>query len=110
MVARYLALLARGIPLASIVAITFTEKAAREMRDRVRRAIESRAANSEEWRAHLRTIDAARISTIHSLCAALLRANPAEAEVDPRFQVIEEADAAIRQDEGLAFAALCVER
>ncbi len=106
LVARYLALLARGIPLASIVAITFTEKAAREMRDRVRRAIESRAANSEEWRAHLRTIDAARISTIHSLCAALLRANPAEAEVDPRFQVIEEADAAIWQDEAIdaAFA------
>ena len=39
LVARYLALLAEGLPLRSIVAITFTKKAAREMRNRARREI-----------------------------------------------------------------------
>jgi len=106
LVERYLTLLTRGLALPSIVAITFTEKAASEMRDRVRRAIEERAKESNRsdaanWVKHLSEIDAAQISTIHSLCARLLRANPAEAQVDPRFEVIEEIDAAILQEDAV---------
>ena len=88
-------------PLTSIVAITFTEKAAREMRDRVRDAIEARlarAAGEQErgrWFAHSAALDAARIGTIHGLCAQLLRANPAEAALDPAFEVLDENEAAI---------------
>src|SRR5258707_4174069 len=90
--------------LASLVAITFTEKAAREMRDRVRKAIEDRInaasqihddAAIRRWRDHQAALDSARIGTIHSLCTSILRANAAEAEIDPAFEVLDEIEAAI---------------
>ncbi|UCC75831.1 MAG: UvrD-helicase domain-containing protein, partial [Anaerolineales bacterium] len=115
LVARYLSLLAEGLPLRSILAITFTNKAAREMRNRVR----------DEVRKHLQTklspierdrfqelytqLDAARIGTIHSFCADVLRAHPAEAEIDPRFGVLEEGQITILRtravEEALGWAA-----
>lgn len=104
LVERYLELLARGIPLKKIVAITFTEKAASEMRDRVRGEIEQRAADpnaSALWHEHRRDMDDARISTIHSLCTRLLRANSVEARVDPRFDVLDDQDAALWQAQAL---------
>lgn len=106
LVERYLWLLEQGYALPSIVAITYTERAAGEMRQRIRDAIIRQADASsgdakDLWEKHYRQMDAARISTIHSLCAALLRANPAEAEIDPRFEVLEEADAMIWQEEAL---------
>src|SRR5258708_36421380 len=64
--------------LPSLVAVTFTEKAAREMRDRVRRAIEDRIVQASDarddtairrWRDHQSALDSARIGTVHSLCA-----------------------------------------
>ncbi len=116
LVARYLALLAEGLPLRAIVAITFTRKAAREMRNRVRdemrRYLEQPALDEGErqrWQRLYTELDAARIGTIHSLCAEILRAHPAEAGVDPGFEVLEEAAAIILQgqavDETLAWAA-----
>jgi ATP-dependent helicase/nuclease subunit A len=96
--------------LPSIVAITFTEKAAREMRDRVRSAIEDRirvAAESGDapglnrWLEHRAALTRARIGTIHALCAALLRANPAEAHLDPSFEVLDENEAAILLDDAV---------
>lgn len=103
LVERYVALLAAnpGWPLSALVAITFTEKAAQEMRDRVRSELEKRllAADSDDdrrrWTGLLGQMDSARISTIHGLCAALLRANAAEAGVDPQFEVLDEAGAAL---------------
>src|SRR5436305_10989276 len=82
-----------------IVAVTFTEKAAREMVSRIRREIRHRIEEAEaveareRWRAHRNALDAARIGTIHSLCAAILRAHPAEAGIDPAFSVLEEIEA-----------------
>ena len=96
LVARYASLLADGLAPRRVVAITFTEKAAREMRSRLRGALldlESRAATTEErayWTTLNNQMDSARISTIHSLCTEILRAHPAEAGVDPRFDVIDE--------------------
>ncbi|MCC6799907.1 MAG: UvrD-helicase domain-containing protein, partial [Anaerolineae bacterium] len=87
-------------PLTSIVAITFTEKAAREMRDRVRAAIEQRLVTAPDedrarWFEHYAALSAARIGTIHGLCAQLLRANPAEARLDPAFEVLDETEATL---------------
>lgn len=84
--------------LPQIVAITFTERASREMRDRIRRACEERlidapADEQSHWLQILRAIDTARISTIHAFCATLLRTFAVEAELDPQFAVLEEADA-----------------
>ncbi|MDH4208256.1 MAG: UvrD-helicase domain-containing protein, partial [Anaerolineae bacterium] len=116
LVARYLSLLADGLPLRSVVAITFTRKAAREMRNRVRREVRKylersdlSARERERWLALYSELDAARIGTIHSLCSEILRSHPAEARVDPRFQVLEEGQTNILRgravDEGLAWAA-----
>jgi len=97
LVARYLSLLADGLPLRSIVAVTFTRKAAREMRNRVREEMRCYLTRSDldegeqrRWQDLYTELDAARIGTIHSLCAEILRAHPAEAGVDPRFEVLEE--------------------
>ncbi|REJ67001.1 MAG: hypothetical protein DWQ31_12695 [Planctomycetota bacterium] len=102
---RYLAALSIGDvealdahPLMRLVAITFTERAAREMRDRIRAKLYERrrdAATNEErdaWQRLLRELDAARISTIHAFCARLLRAHAVEAELDPQFAVLDQSE------------------
>ncbi len=95
LVARHLPLLAECGSPRKIVAITFTEKAAREMRNRIRQEIHGRIEKSppaEEafWIGLEAQMDAARIGTIHSLCSEILRAHPAEAGLDPQFAVLEE--------------------
>lgn len=103
LVARYTSLLAEGIPPRRIAAITFSIKAAREMRARVRDKLfqlqQSATSEAERhgWVELSAQMDAARISTIHSLCSEILRAHPAEAGIDPRFEVIDESlSAALR--------------
>jgi len=116
LVSRYLSLLASGVPIRSIVAITFTRKAAREMRNRVRATmhdfIEQGDLSPEErrlWSDRYNQLDAARIGTIHSLATEILHAHPAEAGVDPRFEVLDEGEAGILLAqaiaEGLSWAA-----
>jgi len=95
LVARYVHLLAQGLNERQIVAITFTEKAAREMRNRIRQAVSDLAATPDRgsrvpWLEIEARMDAARIGTIHSLCAEILRTHPAEARTDPGFVVVEE--------------------
>jgi ATP-dependent helicase/nuclease subunit A len=116
LVARYLSLLAEGLPARSILAITFTRKAAREMRNRVRDEIRRYLDRADldgevwaRWQQHYSALDAARISTIHRLCSEILRAHPAEANVDPRFEVLDDGQATILRnralDEAMAWAA-----
>ena len=102
LVGRYIHLLESGLAgLDEIVAITFTEKAATEMKGRVWSAIvqrqaeaEARGEESERWRDLSRRLAGqARISTIHSFCARLIRDYPLEAGVDPHFAVLEPLDA-----------------
>ncbi len=102
LVARYLSLLDDGLPLRGIVAMTFTRKAAREMRNRIRREIGRYLrsdgldpSEADRWQVIYNELDAARIGTIHTFCAELLRAHPAEARIDPRFDVLDEIQSTI---------------
>ncbi|MBX3063110.1 MAG: UvrD-helicase domain-containing protein [Anaerolineae bacterium] len=111
LVERYLALLDvhPDWALSSLVAITFTQKAAREMRDRVRHEIEQRINYTDPrnadllrvWRERQAALSSARIGTIHSLCTAILRANAAEMGIDPAFAVLDEVESAILADEAV---------
>jgi len=86
-------------PLHGLVAITFTERAAREMRDRIRAECQKRLQQSDSgevahWLKILRGLDTARISTIHAFCSGVLRSHAVEAGFDPQFGVLDEATAA----------------
>src|SRR2546428_3380146 len=97
---RSLPVLATGrAKMVEIVAGTFTEKAAGELKLRLREALErDRAeATDDTVRARLeqalQTLEEAHVNTIHGFCAELLRERPVEAGVDPLFTVLTEAQA-----------------
>jgi len=100
LVGRIVALLRSGAAtLDHMVAVTFTEKAAGEMKLRLREGIEA-ARVAAEGAEHLHLaravehLELARIGTIHSFCADLLRERPVEAGVDPLFEVAPEDESA----------------
>jgi ATP-dependent exoDNAse (exonuclease V) beta subunit len=96
LVGRIVALVRKGVStLDRIVAVTFTEKAAGEMKLRLRGEIENarRDANAEELKRldrALSELELARIGTIHAFCGDLLRERPVEARIDPLFEVAAE--------------------
>jgi len=103
LVERYLTLLEANPDwnLNSLVAITFTREAAFEMRNRVRKSLEDNVRDEDDetkasrWATLLSEMDTARIDTIHGLCVTILRANAAQAGIDPKFEVLDEIEASI---------------
>ncbi len=106
LVARIVALICEGVStLDRIVAVTFTEKAAGEMKLRLRAEIE-RARNAADVTPErsarlakaLSQLELARIGTIHAFCGDLLRERPVESGIDPLFEVAAEDQAADLMD------------
>jgi ATP-dependent helicase/nuclease subunit A len=101
LVERYLHILReRNLSIDQIVAITFTNRAANEMRERLRSQLNQilQTASGDErkrWLGYKRTLDGAVITTIHGFCARLLREFPVEAGVDPQFLLLDEHRAAM---------------
>ncbi len=99
LVERVLAQVLGGTPIDRLLAITFTDRAASELRRRVREGLEL-AGEMERARA----IDTAWISTIHRFCLRILRANAFEAGLDPRFAVADEVGARLLRSEAFDIA------
>src|SRR5204862_934848 len=88
-----------GVAVDRILAITFTDKAAGELRERLRR----RFAELGEREA-ARATEGAFVSTIHGFCARLLRAHAVAAGLDPAFAVVDEGRATRLRERAFAEA------
>ena len=102
---RILDLLHAGTPVGKIVAITFSEKAAAEIRSRLRdllgedRDVRGQPIDRGIAAAALRDLERAPIATIHGFAATLLRENPFEAGVDPGFEIADPTRAGLLREE-----------
>jgi ATP-dependent exoDNAse (exonuclease V) beta subunit len=105
LVSRVLNVIAAGAKIEAIVAVTFTEKAAGELKLRIRKELENVRQQTANSAARGNLTDAiarleeAHVSTIHGFCADLLRERPVEARIDPLFDVLTEPRAARLFDE-----------
>lgn len=113
MVERYCRLVCEeGVSPEAVLAFTFTEKAAAELRQRIRAELARRAAaGSGRARELLGGIGAAWITTIHGFCNRLLAGHPVAAGVDPGFRVLDapEAERAAREAFDAALEAFLAE-
>jgi ATP-dependent helicase/nuclease subunit A len=101
LVERFVRAVDAGLDVGSILVITYTERAAAELRGRIR------ARLADLGRPELiRELDSAWISTIHGFCLRLLKQYPFAAGLDPRFRVLDESQGAVLRveafDEALA--------
>ena len=99
LVKRLVEVLASGrTSIEHIAAVTFTNKAAGEMKLRLREALDQARLEAEGARKvaledALERLEEASIGTIHSFCAQILRERPVEARVDPGFEELSEQEA-----------------
>ena len=89
----------RGLDVDSMLVITYTERAAGELRGRIR-------ARLRELGRHdlARSLDGAWISTIHGFCLRLLKAHPFAAGLDPRFRVLDDSQGRVIRGEAFETA------
>ena len=79
-----------------ILTLTFTEKAANEMKERAAKSFEEKGMEQER-----QEIEFAYLSTIHGFCARILRENAIEAVLDPQFRVMDELEAGRLKEQAL---------
>ncbi len=91
--------LEHDVPMRRLAALTFTEKAAGQMRSRIAGLFRARGRASD-----LGDVEFAPISTIHAFCAALLRQHAVEARLDPGFQVLDAVEAKLLRDDAADLA------
>jgi ATP-dependent helicase/nuclease subunit A len=84
----------RGLDVDSILVITYTRRAAGELRTRIRAALIERGRHDLA-----RELDGAWISTIHGFCMRLLKAYPFAAGLDPRFRELDDAQGSVLRSE-----------
>ncbi len=105
LVERYINLLRAGVEPGNILAITFTRKAAAEMRERVvaglRDAARGSAADRARWLDLRDRLGDIAMSTIDAFCLSLLREFPLEADLDPGFDMADETEVPRLIDEAL---------
>ena len=94
----------QGLDVESLLVITYTRKAAGELRARIRAALHARGRHDLA-----RRLDGAWISTIHGFCSRLLRAHPFPVGLDPRFHELADDQAAVLRGEAFesALGAFC---
>ena len=105
LVERYVNLLRAGVDPDNILAITFTRKAAAEMRERIVDRLKEASRLSEfdaaRWRDLKDRLGDIAISTIDAFCLSLLREFPLEADVDPGFDLADDTEVPRLIDESL---------
>ena len=107
LVERVVSLIARGrVGIRELAAITFTEAAAGELRDRIRFRLEQGATGPDRapeerarCRAALDDVDDAALSTLHGFAQRILAEHPLEAGLPPHFEVVDDVEAAVRFEE-----------
>ncbi|MFN2629306.1 MAG: UvrD-helicase domain-containing protein [Gaiellaceae bacterium] len=94
----------RGLDVDSILVMTYTRKAAGELRSRIRAGLAGRGRHDLA-----RELDGAWVSTVHGFCNRLLKAYPFAAGLDPRFRELDESQGAVLRAEAFddALAEFC---
>jgi ATP-dependent helicase/nuclease subunit A len=91
----------RGVPIERVLAVTFSESAAADMKEKLRDKLQASFAETNDPRflAAVSSLPRAQISTIHSLARRILVENPFEAGIDPEFTIQEESSDVLLTDE-----------
>lgn len=94
LIARIVAVIASGATkIENIAAVTFTNKAAGELKLRLRQELDRARGNNRFIEEALEHLEEASVGTIHSFCAQILRERPVEAVVDPAFEELSDPQA-----------------
>ena len=99
LVGRIVSLVRDEVPLREIAAITFTEAAAAELRDRVRTELQKAAVEGTVPPDRADEVDDAAISTLHAFAQRIISEHPLEAGLPPAIEILDEIASSLEFDE-----------